>query len=343
MRSPVSSNGGTPGGCAAWTYRFAVSDTGRRKVHRYSLRMPAAADANAERIRDVNTRYHDLAAKSYDTKWGIDFGYTGREQVRLKLRKALGEEPPSWDRALEIGAGTGYFSLNLMSEGMIERLTATDIAPGMLAALEANADRLGLDVEAIETDAETLPFPDESFDLVLGHAVLHHIPDLDRAAAEFLRVLRPGGTVVFCGEPSVNGDQFAAWPKRAAIAAAPAWRRAMGAGKRGDAGGADPDYGHALEAEVDVHAFDPDGLRAIFAGAGFTDVRVRGEELIANLYGWVLRTLESTAEPAEIPKRWRYFAFRSYLALQRIDTTLLEPNLPPQLFYNLVFSARKPE
>jgi len=304
--------------------------------------MPAAPDATAERIRDVNTRYHDLAAKSYDAKWGIDFGDTGRRQVRDKLRKALGEDPGPWEDALEIGAGTGYFSLNLMSEGRIANLTATDIAPGMLAALEANAARLGLDVEAVETDAEQLPFADESFDIVLGHAVLHHIPDLDRAAAEFLRVLRPGGVVAFCGEPSANGDQIAAWPKRAAVAAAPAWRRLVGAAKRGDAGGADPDYGHALEAEVDVHAFDPGTLRDVLGGAGFGDVRIRGEELLANLYGWMLRTVESTAEPAEVPERWRYFAFRSYLALQRVDTALLEPRLPPRLFYNLVLSARKP-
>ena len=305
--------------------------------------MPAAPDATAEEIRDVNTRYHDLAAESYDAKWGIDFGATGQEQVAAKMRKALGGEPGPWEHALEIGAGTGYFSLNLMSQGRIERLTATDIAPGMLAALEANAERLGLEVDAVETDAESLPFPDETFDLVLGHAVLHHIPDLDRAAAEFLRVLRPGGTVVFCGEPSAHGDQIAAWPKRAAVAAAPAWRRAVGAGKRDDAGGADPDYGHALEAEVDVHAFEPAALRRIFTGAGFAGVRIRGEELLANLYGWVLRTVESTAEPSEIPNRWRHFAFRSYLALQKVDTALLEPRLPPQLFYNLVFSARKPE
>jgi hypothetical protein len=40
--------------------------------------------------------------------------------------------------------------------------------------------------------------------------------------------------------------------------------------------------------------------------------------------------------------RWRKFAFRGYLALQRVDTTMLEPRLPPSLFYNLVLSARKP-
>jgi len=304
--------------------------------------MPAAADATAERIRDVNTRYHDLAADSYDAKWGIDFAETGQAQVRAKLTKALGAEPGRWEHALEIGAGTGYFSLNLMTAGTIGRLTATDIAPGMLRALEANAAELDLEVETVVTDAESLPFPDETFDLVLGHAVLHHIPDLDRAAAEFLRVLKPGGTVVFCGEPSAYGDQIAALPKRAAIAAAPVWRRAVGAGKRGSGDGSDPDYGHALEAEVDVHAFEPRLIRRIFRGAGFDDVRIRGEELLANLYGWWLRTVESTAEPDEIPQRWRFFAFRSYLSLQKVDNALLEPNLPPELFYNLVFSATKP-
>lgn len=304
--------------------------------------MPAAPDATAERIKDVNTRYHDLAARSYDAKWGIDFGATGQQQVLTKMSKATGRPAERWGDALEIGAGTGYFSLNLMLAERIERLTATDIAPGMLEAFDANAERLGLEVDAVCTDAEDLPFSDASFDLVLGHAVLHHVPDLERAAAEFARVLRPGGAVVFCGEPSVNGDRIAAWPKRAAVTAAPLWRRIVGAGKRDERGGADPDFGHALEGEVDVHAFEPVALRSIFAEAGFGEVRIRGEELLANLYGWTLRTVESTAEPSEIPDRWRYFAFRSYLALQRVDTTLLEPRLPPELFYNLLFSARKP-
>ncbi len=39
---------------------------------------------------------------------------------------------------------------------------------------------------------------------------------------------------------------------------------------------------------------------------------------------------------------WRLFAFRSYMALQRLDSVLLEPRLPPELFYNLVLSARRP-
>ena len=306
--------------------------------------MPAAPDATADHIKDVNTRYHDVAAETYDSKWGIDFGPIGQDQVHGKLRKALNGAEPRFGDALEIGAGTGYFSLNLLAAGAIGAATCTDISPGMLATLSANAERLGLDVTAIETEAERLPFEDESFDLVLGHAVLHHIPDLDRAAAEFLRVLRPGGTVAFCGEPSAYGDRLAAIPKRAGALLAPLWRTAIRAPKANGTHGCTPEEEaeHRLEREVDVHAFEPAALASFFAGAGFQDVYLRGEELLANLYGWGLRTVEATAEPGGVPTAWRQFAFRSYIALQRLDANVLEPRLPPELFYNLVLSARKP-
>jgi ubiquinone/menaquinone biosynthesis C-methylase UbiE len=295
-----------------------------------------------ERIKDVNERYHDGAAASYDSKWGIDFGEVGQEQVVGKLRKALGRPPerPFGD-ALEIGAGTGYFSLNLLRAGLIERATATDISPGMLATLEENASRLGLQVQTAAAEAETLPFPDESFDLVFGHAVLHHVPDLARAFSEFARVLRPGGTLAFCGEPSRYGDFLAAIPKRTALLAAPLWRRAMRASQRHEYPDAEAN-GHSLEGEVDVHSFSPGDLRRFCAAAELVDVRVRGEELLASIHGWTVRTLEATAEPDEVPWAWRRFAFRSYLALQRLDNQVLEPRLPPQLFYNLLVAARKP-
>ena len=306
--------------------------------------MPAAPDATSDHIKDVNTRYHDVAAESYDAKWGIDFGEVGFEQVSGKLSKALNGAEPHFGDALEIGSGTGYFSLNLLRGGAITSATCTDISPGMLSALQANAGRLGLEVETVETEAEQLPFEDESFDLVLGHAVLHHIPDLDRAASEFLRVLRPGGTVAFCGEPSAYGDRLAAVPKRVGRLIAPLWRAALRAPKANGIEGETPEEvaGHRLESEVDVHAFDPAALGAFFDRAGFDDVYLRGEELVANVYGWGLRSVEATAEPDGVPIAWRKFAFRSYIALQKLDTTVLEPRLPPQLFYNLVLSARKP-
>src|SRR6201999_2850420 len=100
-----------------------------------------------DEIRDVNTRYHDVAADSYDSKWGIDFGEIGQGQVLGNLRKLLGRElDEGYDRSLEIGAGTGYFSLNLLQAGVVEHATCTDISPGMVSTLNRNARRLGLEV-----------------------------------------------------------------------------------------------------------------------------------------------------------------------------------------------------
>jgi SAM-dependent methyltransferase len=298
---------------------------------------PALSD---EEIRDVNTRYHDVAADHYDAKWGIDFGEIGREQVLAKVDKAIGHRPDGWARSLEIGAGTGYFTLNLLRAGMISSATCSDISPGMLSTLRANAERLGLEVQTEQVDAERLPFADESFDLVLGHAVLHHIPDLERAFAEFARVLAPGGTVLFAGEPSRYGDRLARVPKRAAGALAPLWRRALGARRATAHEEHAPDA--ALEGVVDVHAFAPGELAGPARAAGFTDLRITGEELLANWFGWTNRTLEATAEPEDVPWAWRQYAYRGYLLLQDFDRRLLESRLPPAIFYNLLLSARKP-
>jgi len=305
-----------------------------------------AAPATPDAIRDVNVRYHDAAARSYDAKWGVDLGPVGQAQVLGKVAKLLGRSPGPFAHSLEIGAGTGYFSLNLIQTGVVRRATATDISPGMLEALDASAARIGVRdvVETVEADAESLPFADGAFDLVLGHAVLHHVPDLDAAFAEFFRVLRPGGTLLFAGEPSRRGDRIAAYPKRAAVRLSPAWRRALrlrpghgfGEADRGD------EAAEALESVVDVHSFAPEDLSRRARDAGFERVRVRGEELLANWFGWTNRTLEASARAEDIPWLWTQYAYRGYLALQHVDRVLLEPRMPPAIFYNLMVAARRP-
>ncbi|MEO6496438.1 MAG: class I SAM-dependent methyltransferase [Solirubrobacteraceae bacterium] len=303
-----------------------------------------AAPPTAEQIREVNTRYHDVAASEYDAKWGIDFGDIGRSQVLGKVRKLLGRHPGPFQHSLEIGSGTGYFTLNLMQEGIIEKATCTDISPGMLETLVGNANRLGLDVTTSPADAEGLPFADESFDLVLGHAVLHHIPNLQTAFREFHRVLKPGGVFFFAGEPSRVGDRIAAYPKRGASKLSPVWRRVMGAqpadhSHHGDRNGCPDD--HSLEAFVDVHAFTPEDLAEFARAARFAYVKVRGEELLANWFGWANRTFEASATPESIPWAWRQYAYRGYLLLQKVDNRLLEPRFPARVFYNLMITGTK--
>jgi ubiquinone/menaquinone biosynthesis C-methylase UbiE len=302
------------------------------------------AARRADEIRDVNTRYHDVAATSYDSKWGIDFGEVGQAQVLGKLRKLLGRElDRGYERSLEIGAGTGYFSLNLLQAGVVNDITCTDISPGMIRTLSANADRLGLPVRAARADAESLPFPDQTFDLVLGHAVLHHLPDVEAAFAEFYRVLRPGGRIVFAGEPSRTGDRLASIPKRGAALIAPLWRTLMRAAPAPETnGGLDhSEEDHRLERLVDIHAFEASDLAALARQAGFDEVRVRGEELVANWFGWFNRSLEARADPEQVPMLWRQYAFHGYLALQQLDERVLEGRLRADLFYNLLLAARK--
>jgi SAM-dependent methyltransferase len=305
--------------------------------------MQAAVVRSAEEIRDVNTRYHDITAAGYDVKWGIDFGELGQRQVLAKLHKLVDPAitAAGFGEALEIGAGTGYFGLNLLQAGVIDELTCADISPGMLGVLADNAALLEVNVGAVVADAESLPFEDQSFDLVLGHAVLHHVPHLERAFAELHRVLRPGGRIVFAGEPSRIGDRLARLPKRAAVVAAPIWRALLGAAAAPANGAARDPVDRDLELAVDIHVFAPQDLAQLASVTGFTDVRIKGEELTANWFGWFNRGLEASARPDDIPMLWRQYAFHGYLALQRLDTSVLEPRLPAAVFYNLLLTARR--
>ena len=257
----------------------------------------------------------------------------------LERLVALTSPQKGW-RVLDVATGGGHVAYAFAPH--VARVWATDITQEMLDMVKGEAAKRGLaNVRTTYAKAEALPFEDESFDLVFGHAVLHHIPDLERALAEFKRVLRPGGAIAFCGEPSRYGDRLAAAPKRAGMIAAPAWRRLVGASPRA-VPESEQSHGHSLEGEVDVHAFAPADLRRLLREAELDQPRVGGEELLANAWGWGLRTVESTAEPESVSWGWRRFAFNSYIALQKVDTRLLEPRLPAELFYNLVLSGRKP-
>ena len=166
-----------------------------------------------------------------------------------------------YGRALELGCGTGFFLLNLKQAGVLDEGHVTDIARAWSRRPSATPSRSGFTVEGRVADAETLPYDDATFDLVVGHAVLHHIPDVELALREVLRVLKPGGRFVFAGEPTRHGDWVARrlsratwWAATRATRLAPL--RETWAGRRRSS--TSPPAAAALEAVVDLHTFDPD-------------------------------------------------------------------------------------
>lgn len=97
---------------------------------------------------------------------------------------------------LEIGAGSGAMAAELMDLYPDVRLTVTDVDDEMVAAASARLTRFGGRVTARPADATALPFPDDSFDVVLSWVMLHHTVEWEKALAEAIRVLRPGGQLI---------------------------------------------------------------------------------------------------------------------------------------------------
>jgi SAM-dependent methyltransferase len=106
----------------------------------------------------------------------------------------LGRLAPG-ERVLDLGSGAGTDSLvAAQMVGPDGSVTGIDMTPQMRAKAVAAAAEMGAtNVEFVEGEAEQLPFPDDSFDVVISNGVIDLIPDKDAVFAELSRVLTPGG------------------------------------------------------------------------------------------------------------------------------------------------------
>ena len=292
--------------------------------------------------------YHDWEAGTYDDKWSISYDQRCNDYARGRFDAVVAPEEQSehvpYERALELGSGTGFFLLNLMLSGVAKRGSVTDLSPGMVEVALRNATSLGLDVDGRVADAETIPYADETFDLVVGHAVLHHIPNVEQALSECLRVLKPGGRLVFAGEPTTIGNCYArllgrlTWETVTRLTKLPglmSWRKPQA--ELDEASRA-----AALEAVVDLHTFDPSELERTVLRAGAIEVQAATEEFAAALLGWPMRTLEAAVPHGKLGLRWNWFAFKSWQRLSALDEKVLNRVLPRRVFYNAMITGVKP-
>jgi ubiquinone/menaquinone biosynthesis C-methylase UbiE len=143
-------------------------------------------------------------------------GGTAKEKLRRQAAERSRLEPYIRDFArfgegadkdvLEIGIGMGADHLE-WARSRPHHLAGMDLTPRAVTWTAQRLDAYGFKSDLREGDAENLPFPDCSFDIVYSWGVLHHSPDTPRAFLEAHRVLRPGGTlrVMIYHRPSIVG------------------------------------------------------------------------------------------------------------------------------------------
>jgi ubiquinone/menaquinone biosynthesis C-methylase UbiE len=310
---------------------------------------PHATQAEVDAARSdpklANVLYHDWEADTYDEKWSISYDERCIDYAVGRFRAVAGDSGGRpYEHAMELGSGTGFFLLNLMQGGLIKKGSVTDLSPGMVRVALRNAEHLGLDVDGRVADAERIPYDDDTFDLVVGHAVLHHIPDVPAAFREVLRVLKPGGRFVFAGEPTKIGDTYARklgqltwWLTTNITRLGPlsGWRRPQSELDESSRAA-------ALEAVVDIHTFDPTALEKTAYEAGAANVRAVTEELAAALFGWPIRTFEAAVPQEKLTLGWRLFAYRAWQRLSWLDENVLRRVAPRDLFYNVLVTGTKP-
>ena len=137
--------------------------------------------------------------------WAEDLGYPPELLARVPEASvesfagvanpfSLGPLEPG-ERVLDLGCGAGTDTLvSAQMVGSEGRVTGIDMTPEMLVKARASVAEMGLDnVDLVEGEVESLPFQDESFDVIVSNGVIDLIPDKDAVFSEMFRVLRPSG------------------------------------------------------------------------------------------------------------------------------------------------------
>jgi SAM-dependent methyltransferase len=130
-------------------------------------------------------------------------------------------------RVLEIGLGQGAESEQLIRRGA--SWSGLDLTSESVDRVRARLTIRGLPYDALRIGSATaVPWPDDTFDIVFSHGVLHHIPDIQRAQQEIHRVLKPGGTLIamLYARSSLNYQVSIRFVRRAAVLALYPLRRA---------------------------------------------------------------------------------------------------------------------
>lgn len=237
------------------------------------------------------------------------------------IRSRLNALPPkSYDRVLDVCAGTGYVSLNVMSHSLFKECVALDINPSALRLLEQQAR--DLKISGILTSVGNImktEFPANHFDCILGNAFLHHLPDNKTFLAEMCRILKPGGVICILGEPGLSAIKWQNLFQRFILSLV---------GKK-----------HWPKGEIpltDIWQFERHSLQALLAEVGFSESKVVGHGRWSVAVGMLLDRLWVRFTKRTAPA-WIWWI--SY-AMNRTGDFFI-PKADPNVMAGISISARK--
>jgi len=145
----------------------------------------------------------------WDTQGIIyDFGYESDEECEYwqnLFKEVIGE---SKKNILDVGSGTGFIAMNLAALG--HSVTGLDFSDGMLRQAEDKMKKRNFKWDTVIGDAEHPDFMDETFDVIICRYLLWTLPNPETAIHEWVRILKPGGTVVIIdGNWNRNSESYA--------------------------------------------------------------------------------------------------------------------------------------
>lgn len=267
----------------------------------------------------MNKIFHDHECAYYDERFAIVHDGRSARATRTELQRLLGRRLRPRELVLDAGCGTGWAAAGLRRAVPGLRVVGCDLSAGMLGkAREAGAWPL------VQADATRLPLPDGRVDVLVCRGVLHHLPDVAGALAEWRRVLRPDGAVVVAGEPTPTVEAHGGLLVRGLL---PLLHRPLSP---------EEDFWEVASMAANLHVFTPEALAGQARRAGFGRVELTTADLLSTL---VLTT--SYVVHGRRPGLARRLPWRALEgAGRRLDGLVADRLLPPRLRHTVVGALR---
>jgi len=283
-----------------------------------------------KKIKEANIKYHnEFESRIYRDRHLQFLDEEEVEEVKEKLFCIRGKAEKIQGKLLDIGTGIGRILLCLNKGKVIENGFGCDISLGMLSVCQQNARQLGINPSIACTDLDYLPYKKHIFDFIIGGAILHHMPDPLMTLKEVSRIIKPGGEVVFWGEPSRTGHFIVG---KIILFLPKAFYR-LGKMFVKDQGSKT-----WSEEDVDVHRFSQRELKEIFLKGGFSNIQITSsgflrsiwQQFFAPLQGRIIRG-DKTLKFIKKVERW----------LERVDLGIMSRIFPHWIFTEIRIHATK--